>query len=162
MYSPYRAVMPGKMVPDFRFVSIDNPDVVYTRESMMGKYYMIDFWAVWCGPCRAEMPGLHAAYEKFHGPNFEIISLSFDPTPDKVAKYREDKYPMPWLHSFIDGGFDSEAAEAFEVAGIPKPVLVGPDGTIVATESELRGENLEKTLAKYLGSGSGEQLGENR
>ena len=54
-------------------------------------------------------------------------------------------------HTFIPGVFEADLAKKFEVAGIPKPVLVGPDGKIVAMQEDLRGDNLEKTLAKYLG-----------
>jgi hypothetical protein len=58
---------------------------------------------------------------------------------------------MPWLHAFIPGVFDAELAKRFEVAGIPKPVLVDPSGKVVAMQEELRGETLEKTLGKFLG-----------
>ncbi len=59
---------------------------------------------------------------------------------------------MPWLHTFVEGGFKSPLAESFEVWGIPKPILIGPAGTILATDSELRGEKLEATLARHLGA----------
>jgi hypothetical protein len=58
---------------------------------------------------------------------------------------------MPWKHAFIEGGFGSPVAEAYGVKGIPKPLLIGPDGKIVASGSQLRGENLEKTLERFLG-----------
>ena len=117
---------------------------------MLGKYYLIDFWAVWCGPCRAEMPNLHEAYNEFKSDNFTILSLSFDPRAEAVDKYRKETWAMPWLHSFIEGGFNNDLSKRFEVLGIPKPLLVNPQGIIVATETELRGENLKKTLSKYL------------
>lgn len=149
-FAPNRAIQEGKAVPDFSFTALDNDKEVYTRASMKGKYYLIDFWATWCGPCVGEMKNLHNAYEKFKDKNFAIISLSFDGSPDDVTKFRGKKWTMPWLHSFIDGGFRSDAAKAFEVAGIPKPILVGPDGQILATAEALRGEKLEETLTKYL------------
>jgi thiol-disulfide isomerase/thioredoxin len=138
-FSPDRAVMAGKKVPDFTFVSLDDPKVTYTRAGMQGKIYLIDFWATWCGPCVGEMGNMHAAYEKYHGRGLEIVSLSFDAKPEDVATFRGRKWKMPWMHAFIDGGFKSEAAKNFEVSGIPKPVLVGADGTILATEVDLRG-----------------------
>jgi thiol-disulfide isomerase/thioredoxin len=155
-FSPDRAVMAGKKVPDFTFVSLDDPKVTYTRAGMQGKIYLIDFWATWCGPCVGEMGNMHAAYEKYHGRGLEIVSLSFDAKPEDVATFRGRKWKMPWMHAFIDGGFKSEAAKNFEVSGIPKPVLVGADGTILATEVDLRGENLDATLAKVFG---GEKMG---
>lgn len=112
---------------------------------------MIDFWATWCGPCVGEMEALHKAYAKFKDKNFVILSVSFDASPQDVLKFRQDKWQMPWLHAFADQGFDSKMAKDFETIGIPHPILVDTAGTIVATEEDLRGESLEKTLEKYLG-----------
>jgi len=112
---------------------------------------MIDFWAVWCGPCRAELPGLHAAYDKYKSRGLSILSLSFDQKPADVTKFRQrPETPMPWMHSFIEGNFSSPLAKAFEVEGIPKPILVGPDGTIIAEGSFLRDTELPKTLERHL------------
>ncbi len=158
-FSPDRDVMPGKPVPDFSFTSLKDSTVTYSRTSMLGQYYMIDFWATWCGPCRGELPGIESAYQKFKGHNFQILSLSFDRRPEDIAPFRAKYFPMEWVHGFVNGGFRSDLAKTFEVAGIPKPILVGPDGMILATEGQLRGENLEKTLRKYV---LGEQLGDNR
>ncbi len=148
---PNKAIMKGKQVPDFNVKLIHSEETV-SKESMLGKYYLIDFWAVWCGPCRSEMPNLHAAYKEFKSDKFDILSLSFDPKLEAVDKYRKDTWPMPWLHTFVEKGFQNELSKRFEVKGIPKPVLVNSEGIIIATGSELRGENLKKTLAKHLNS----------
>ncbi|NTW87356.1 MAG: thiol:disulfide interchange protein [Holophagaceae bacterium] len=58
---------------------------------------------------------------------------------------------MPWKHAFIEGGFQNPVSEAYGVKGIPKALLIGPDGTILASGAQVRGTNLEKTLAKFLG-----------
>ncbi len=155
--SPDRKIKTGKPVPAFSIMALNNPAETYSTEAMRGKIYLVDFWAVWCGPCVAEMPNLHQAYEKFHDKNFEILSLSFDPKPEDVAKFRQDKWKMPWLHAFVDGGFQSELAQQFEVVGIPKPILVDANGTIIATEEDLRGPKLEQTLARVLNTGKTEQ-----
>jgi len=151
-YDPNRRILKGKQVPEFKVASLDQAGVTYSNASMKGKIYLIDFWAVWCGPCVGEMPNMHKAYEKFKDKNFEILSLSFDPVPEDVAKFRRDKWKMPWLHTFVEQGFGSELAKSFEVRGIPKPILVdGNTNTILATEMDLRGERLEKTLVSVLG-----------
>ncbi len=149
MASTEKAVAKGKAVPAFE-VKLMDKDSVISNKTLAGGYYMMDFWAVWCGPCRGELPGLHAAYEKFKG-KFTVLSLSFDRKPEDVGKFRAGQWTMPWLHTFVEKGFSSPLAQAFEVQGIPKPILVGPDGTVVATEGELRGDALEKTLTKFLG-----------
>ncbi len=149
--NPDAVVMVGKSVPSFEVALLDGSGKV-SNTSMLGKYYMIDFWATWCGPCVREMPAIHKAYEKFKGKKgFEIISLSMDAAQTQIAPFRAKKWKMPWLHAFITGIFEAELAKKFEVAGIPKPILVGPDGKIITMQEDLRGEVLEKTLAKYLG-----------
>lgn len=147
---PEMKVARGQPVPEFSVVSMESPGQKISNTSLRGKYYLLDFWAVWCGPCIAEMDNLHKAYEKFKSQNFEILSLSFDPKEDDVIKFRKGKWRMPWLHSFVNGGFESTLAKQFEVIGIPKPILVDKNGMIVATDIELRGENLEKTLTRIL------------
>jgi len=120
-----------------------------------GRHLLVDFWAVWCGPCRSEMPQLHSAWEAFHDRGLGMLSVSFDRLPADVAAYRRDKWPMPWIHAFARDGFASKESAAFDVWGIPKAILIGPDGAIVAEGSELRGERLHQTLARILGeSGS--------
>lgn len=146
---PSATVFVGKQVPEFEVMLLHSEEVV-NRESMLGKYYLIDFWAVWCAPCRAEMPNLHAVYEDFKNKNFAILSLSFDPKIEHVDKYRDGMWKMPWIHSFVDDGFNNEISKRFEVIGIPKPVLVDPKGKIIATDLDLRGENLRETLNKYI------------
>lgn len=155
--NPDKAIQNGKEVPEFEVALVGDAGgtdrVNVSKESMKGKYYLIDFWATWCGPCVGEMGSLHSAYEKFGGDRFEILSISFDAKVDDIAEFREAKWKMPWLHAFAQGGFRSGLAQTFEVSGIPKPVLVDPNGRIVATEGELRGPKLEKTLETYLGDG---------
>lgn len=150
MYAPDRPIMEGKAVPDFAFASLDDPAVTISNESLLGQTYLLDFWATWCMPCIAELPEITKVYEDFRDRGFTILSLSFDDEVGAVAPFREGRFAMPWLHGFVEDGFDSDVAKAFGVAGIPKPILVGPDGTILATESDLRGENLRETLAEHL------------
>lgn len=158
--NPDKRIQNGKSVPEFELALLGGSDAsgatgngMVSNKSMLGKYYLIDFWATWCGPCVGEMPGLHQAYEDFGGDKFEILSISFDATTDDIAKFRDKRFKMPWLHAFAEGNFNSALAQTFEVAGIPKPVLVDPNGKIVAMQEELRGEKLHETLARYLGDG---------
>jgi thiol-disulfide isomerase/thioredoxin len=148
-FSPVVKIAVGKAVPAFRVKSLEDTTKVFTNDTFKGKVYLIDFWATWCGPCVGEMEQIHKAYEKFKSKNFQILSLSLDQKPGDVTKFRGDKWKMPWLHTFVTE--DTALTNAFEVIAIPRPLLVDGSGTIVAMESELRGEQLEKTLAKFLG-----------
>jgi thiol-disulfide isomerase/thioredoxin len=142
----------GRPAPAFSLKALGDPKVTYTLENFKGRYLLLDFWATWCPPCRAEMPYMHAAWARFQGKSFDILSLSFDRRIEHIAPYRQQATtPMPWKHAFIDGGFRNPLADAYWVQGIPKPLLIGPDGRIVANGSELQGKNLEKTLERFLG-----------
>lgn len=148
-YSPDKKILVGKQVPAFSYVSLDDARVTFTKDTYKGKYVLIDLWATWCGPCVAEMPNLHKAYEKFKGPDFEVLSLSMDQDKERIKPFRQ-KWAMPWNHGFAPGVWQSQIAELFEASSIPKPILVGPDGKIIAITTGLRGADLEKTLSTYL------------
>jgi thiol-disulfide isomerase/thioredoxin len=140
----------GAPVPAFAITSLDDSAKTYSRATMLGKIYMIDFWATWCAPCVGEMESLHKAFKKYHRKGLEIISLSLDAHPEDIQKFRKTKWAMPWKHGFLGTKEGEKIRGAFEVIGIPKPILVGADGKILALEGDLRGENLGKTLAKFL------------
>lgn len=142
----------GHPAPAFSLPALDHPGTTYTLASFKGKYLLLDFWATWCPSCRAELPGLHQAWARFKDRPFEILSLSFDSRPQFVTAFRKrPATPMPWDHAFVPGGFQSPLAHAYGVQGIPKPLLVNPEGIIVASGGQLRGPELEKTLARFLG-----------
>lgn len=148
-FNPDRAVNVGKTIPDFSFIDVRDTAQRVTPATLKGKWVLIDNWATWCGPCVREMPVLHQIYEKFKAKNFEILSVSFDRTMNDIARFRDTKWEMPWLHAFSPGVWQNEATKIFEVTGIPKPILINPDGVIVTLDG-LRGEVLEQTLNKYL------------
>ena len=150
-FSSNRKIRPGQPAPDVAFTALEDTSKVIRISDFRGQHLLLDFWAVWCGPCRAEMPQLHKAWDAFKDRGLALVSVSFDPLRADVAAYRQGKWAMPWTHAFADRGFGSEASAAYDVWGIPKAVLIGPDGTIVAEGDELRGGKLHGVLARVLG-----------
>ncbi len=147
--NPEQRIAKGKPIPEFTFKLLNSGKTV-SNESLLGKYYIMDFWAVWCNPCVGEMPVMHKAYKKFKDKNFTILSLSFDKKKEDVEGFRRGGWKMPWLHVYLEKPIRQSLSEKFEVHGIPKPILVDPNGIIIATESELRGTNLDETLNRLI------------
>lgn len=111
------------------------------------KYTLIDFWASWCGPCRAEMPNVVKAYNLYHKKGFEVVGVSFD--NNKAAWVKAIKtLKLPWPHMSDLKGWGCAAAPIYNVKGIPANVLVDQDGTIVG--KNLRGEELLNKMAELM------------
>ena len=132
----------GSPVPEFSFVSFDDPTVTITNVDFEGQVYLLDFWGTWCAPCIEEMPYLEEAYASFNESGFEILSIAFLDTRKEIEQFREDNYPMPWLHTRMTWDDYSSIADLFEVTRFPKPILVDEDGIILAIDEELEGDKL--------------------
>lgn len=136
----------GKMAPE---IALENPDgEVVTLSSLRGKYVLVDFWAAWCRPCRAENPNVVRVYNEYGGENFEILGVSLDKTREKwLGAIAQDG--LPWVHVSDLKFWRSQAAQDYQVNSIPATFLIDPDGKIIA--KNLRGASLEAKLKEIFG-----------
>lgn len=119
-----------------------------------GKALLIDFWATWCPPCRAELPNLLEIYKEYHSQGFEIVSISLDYEDKKpLDEYRTwiDENEMTWRHIYDGKGWDAELVDYYYISSIPATFMVDTEGNIIASGDDCRGENLEKSVKMALG-----------
>ncbi|CAD0001778.1 TlpA family protein disulfide reductase [Flavobacterium chungangense] len=125
----------GKPSPDFDY---ENYKGGKTKLSdLKGKYVYIDLWATWCGPCRAEIPFLQKIEEKYHGKNIEFVSISIDTAKDhdKWKKFVTDKN-LGGVQLFADKDWGSDFVTSYGVNGIPRFILIDPNGNIINPDAD--------------------------
>jgi thiol-disulfide isomerase/thioredoxin len=136
----------GAVFPDFSETDLSGQPL--SVASRKGKVVLVDFWATWCGPCKAELPNVIATYKKHHDEGFEIIGVSLDSDRDKLDAFLKQTDGMTWPQYFDGQGWGNKLAAKYGVEAIPFAVLVGPDGKILG--KELRGEELENAVTAAL------------
>lgn len=135
----------GKQIADF--VQTDTAGKPVKFSSFRGKYVLIDFWASWCAPCRAENPNVLKSYNEFKDKGFTVVGISLD---DKALNWKkaihDDK--MPWTQLSDLKGWKNEVSTSFGIQAVPSNFLIDPNGKIIA--KDLRGPMLESKLKQLL------------
>ncbi|TVT43290.1 TlpA family protein disulfide reductase [Hymenobacter setariae] len=134
------------LAPDFR--QADPQGKVVRLSALRGQYVLLDFWASWCPPCRAENPVLVQAYHRYKGKKFTILSVSLDHNRAAWLKAVQAD-GLTWQQVSDLKGWDNAAAERYHIVALPQNFLLDPTGHIVG--QNLRGAALEQRLAQLLG-----------
>ena len=139
------ALAEGTKFPDF--AEKDMTGKPLSIANYKGKVVLLDFWATWCPPCRAELPNVLKTYKEYHAQGFEIIGISLDRDQDreKLTSFLEEKN-MTWPQFFDGNYWKNKLAVKYGVNSIPATYLLDGQGTIIG--KDLRGEELDKAVAK--------------
>jgi thiol-disulfide isomerase/thioredoxin len=132
------------------FADFEQPDPTGKKirlSSLKGKYILIDFWASWCGPCRAENPALLETYQAYKDKGFIILGVSLDDNKTYwLNALKQDK--LEWENVSDLRGDKNRAALIYGITGIPDNFLIDDKGTIIARN--LHGEKLKEKLRELI------------
>ncbi|PRD54020.1 TlpA disulfide reductase family protein [Sphingobacterium gobiense] len=136
----------GSVFPDFEQADTSS-NMQRLSDIRKDKFILVDFWASWCGPCRAENPHLVKAYSRYRAKGFDIIGVSLDEDRDKwIQAIHDDK--QVWHHVSDLKGFNNAVAKSLYIRSIPSNFLLDPAGKIIA--KDIRGEELTRLLGEIL------------
>ncbi len=125
-----KALQPGQVAPDFVQNDENGNPVKFSDFYKKNKVTMVDFWASWCGPCRAFNPTLVKIYKEFKNKGFGIIGVSLDRDKDAWVKaIKDDK--LDWVHVSDLGFWNNEVAKQYHVRFVPQSIFVDQEGKIL-------------------------------
>lgn len=134
----------GAMFTDFTIEQPDGSKVSLSDYVGKGKYVLVDFWASWCGPCRAEIPNIKELYDKYHSKGLDVLGVAvWDKVEDTQKAIKELGIVWPQIINA-----QQIPTELYGIQGIPHIILFAPDGTIVARD--LREEAMKEKVAEVM------------
>lgn len=133
------AVEEGEKAPVFDLPSIYEDKPAISTASLEGKTVYVDFWASWCAPCLTSLPLYNDMYHKYKDQGLEIVAINVDNPIEDGLDFLLDT-PLDFL---IPADPDGEAAELFEVIGMPTSYLIEPDGTVTLVHMGFRSGDIE-------------------
>ncbi|MDR1415111.1 MAG: AhpC/TSA family protein [Odoribacteraceae bacterium] len=139
---------------DFLLRDQDGNPVKLSDHVAKGRHVLLEFWASWCGPCRADIPHLKEVYELYHPEGFDVVSISMD-SDEKAWKQAIHDEQMSWLQVSDLRAFEGDIAKKYNFSGIPFCVLLSPDGVII--NRNMRGSWMDKNLITLYGNKFGKK-----
>lgn len=138
----------GKLAPDFELP--DTAGKMVRLSTMRGQYVLLDFWASWCMPCRAENPNVVKAYQQYHAKGFTVLGVSLDQQGKKeswIKAIHQDH--LSWAQVSDLNFWNNAAAKLYGVNAIPQNYLIDKEGKIIAVN--IKGDALNQKLIEILG-----------
>ena len=135
----------GKVVPDFSATDLEGKPI--SLQQYRGKVILLDFWAIWCGFCLAEMPNVKRVYDTYKDQGFDIIGVNLDTNETRLRNYLKEN-DIQWRQIFSGQKWKSPLVQQYHIRSIPAPCLIARDGTLIS--SEAKGLKLEQLVVEAL------------
>ena len=128
---------------DFSTTDLDGNPI--SLQQYRGKVVLLDFWAVWCGPCIGEMPNVRKVYDAYKDMGFDVIGVSLDTDESELRQYLE-VCNIPWRQIFSGEGWQSPLVKQYGIHGVPSAWLIDREGKLISYQA--RGTTLWQLVAE--------------